>query len=100
MSKPDPQTTVNLPEYYDLVKIEWIDSMGCGKWVPADEPEKDTDLHCVSYGLLTHRDKVKTRITPHFHHRTGQGDGILNIPNVAIKKVTVLKKKAVKRVQP
>jgi hypothetical protein len=70
----------------DLVKVDWIDSVGSGGW--RDEPM--TDPRCVSVGHHLGKKNGLLRIAMN-KSAYGYGD-YMSIPAVAVRKVTLLRK--------
>jgi hypothetical protein len=85
-------------DQYPVVEIQWLDSMGGGKWSPLEfsehgiRPDPES-LRCRSVGWLLHQCEDCVLIVPHFTNlaSTPDGNGEILLPRVAIQRITILK---------
>lgn len=81
-----------------LVLIEWIDAHGRDGWRALEDIQQSCrPLNCRSVGWLVAKKNGMTLLTPSLSGTDNNkivtnGDGHMAIPNVCIKKITVLRK--------
>lgn len=82
---------------YDLVLIEWVDSVGVGSsWEAIPNKLECDEFICVSVGYLTHQTDNAIVIVPHMHPASEQlgtqmsGCGDMMIPTAAVRRMVEL----------
>jgi hypothetical protein len=96
-----------------LVYVEWYDSFSPEGWLGLEELDEEhlTEMLCMSVGWLIKESKTAVYVVPHVapadvvkygedDPKGWNGDGVMGIPRVAVKRIVYLGEKKKPRTKP
>ena len=74
-----------------IIRVEWIDSNGCGHWESLDEAKNTTPTQVVTYGFLINDTEEFITISQSYCYTQSQVDNSITIPKCSIIQQELIK---------
>lgn len=78
--------TVEKRTWYNIVRVDWLDSCATSRWTPIDHLSDPSGAECVTVGFLMKENKTAISVAQSLS--PASADHIMEIPRACIRKIT------------